>query len=94
MRQGERLTSIAAVLLSAALCSAIDPPSTTAQGFEIVGWYVMMGIRQVVILRVLAEKLRDTNRGIEQTAWDGYRTEAYPTYDFKPVWDAIPDHRP
>jgi len=80
MRQGERLTSIAAVLLS------------TAQGVEIMGWYVMMGIGQVV--RVPAEKLRDTNRVIEQTAWDGYRTEAYPTYDFKPVWDAIPDHRP
>ena len=63
-------------------------------GVEIVAWYVMMGIGQVVILRVPAEKLRDTNRVIEQTAWDGYRTEFYPTYDFKPVWDAIPHHRP
>jgi len=63
-------------------------------GVEIVAWYVMMGIGQVVILRVPAEKLRDTNRVIEQTAWGGYRTEFYPTYDFKPVWDAIPYHRP
>ncbi|TMJ66327.1 MAG: hypothetical protein E6G83_10685 [Alphaproteobacteria bacterium] len=63
-------------------------------GIEIVSWYVMMGIGQVVILRVPAEKLRDTNRVIEQTAWGGYRTEFYPTYDFKPVWDAIPHHRP
>ena len=63
-------------------------------GVEIVAWYVMMGIGQVVILRVPAEKLRDTNRVIEQTAWGGYRTEFYPTYDFKPVWDAIPHHRP
>jgi len=82
MRQGERLTSIAAVLLS------------TAQGVEIVDWYVMMGIGQVVILRVPAEKLGDTNRVIEQTAWGGYRIEFYPTYDFKRVCDAIPDHRP
>lgn len=62
-------------------------------GVEIVAWYVMMGIGQVVILRVPAEKLRDTNRVIEQAAWGGYRTEFYPTYDFKPVWDAIPHHR-
>ena len=62
-------------------------------GVEIVAWYVMMGIGQVVILRVPADKLRETNRVIEQTAWGGYRTEFYPTYDFKPVWDAIPHHR-
>jgi hypothetical protein len=62
-------------------------------GVEIVAWYVMMGIGQVVILRVPAERLRETNRVIEQTAWGGYHTEFYPTYDFKPVWDAIPHHR-
>jgi len=67
---------------------AFPPP-----GIEVVSWYVMMGIGQVVILRVPAEKLRETNRVIEQTAWGGYRTEFYPTYDFKPVWDAIPHHR-
>jgi hypothetical protein len=64
------------------------------EGVEIVSWYVMMGIGQVVILRVPADKLRETNRVIEQSAWGGYRTEFYPTYDFKPVWDAIPHHRP
>jgi len=63
------------------------------EGVDIVAWYVMMGIGQVVILRVPAEKLRETNRVIEQTAWGGYRTEFYPTYDFKPVWDAVPHHR-
>jgi len=63
-------------------------------GVEIVSWYVMMGIGQVVILRVPAEKLRDVNRVVERSAWGGYRTEFYPTYDFKPVWDAIPHNRP
>ena len=63
------------------------------EGVEIVAWYVMMGIGQVVILRVPAEKLRETNRVIEQTAWGSYRTEFYPTYDFKPVWEAIPHRR-
>jgi len=47
-----------------------------------------------VILRVPAEKLREVNRVVEQSAWGGYRTEFYATYDFEPVWDAIPHHRP
>jgi hypothetical protein len=63
-------------------------------GVEIVAWYVMRGIGQVVILRVPAERLRDTKRVIEQTAWGGYRTELYPTDDLKSVWDAIPHRRP
>jgi len=45
----------------------------------------MMGIGQVVTLRVPAERLRDVNRVIEQTAWGGYRTEFYPTYDYKSI---------
>ena len=51
---------------------------------EIVSWYVMMGIGQVVTLRFPAERLRDVNRAIERTAWGPYRTEFYPTYDYKP----------
>jgi hypothetical protein len=54
-------------------------------GVEIVSWYVMMGIGQVVTLRVPASRLREVNRAIEQSAWGAYRTEFYPTYDFKPV---------
>jgi len=34
---------------------------------------------------VPAERLRDVNRVIEQTAWGGYRTELYPTYDYKSI---------
>jgi len=55
------------------------------QGVEVVSWYVMMGIGQVVTLRVPAERLREVNRTIENTAWGGYRTEFYPTYDFKAI---------
>jgi hypothetical protein len=54
-------------------------------GVEVVSWYVMMGIGQVVTLRVPAERLREVNRAIEQTAWGGYRTEFYATYDYKNV---------
>ena len=52
-------------------------------GIEVVSWYVMMGIGQVVTLRVPADRLREVNRAIETTAWGGYRTEFYPTYDYK-----------
>jgi hypothetical protein len=61
------------------------PPDT-----EVVSWYVMMGIGQVVTLRFPAEKLRDVNLAIEHGAWGGYRTEFYPTYDYLPVWKAQP----
>jgi hypothetical protein len=64
------------------------------KGVDIVSWYVMMGIGQVVTLRVPPDKLREVNRVIEESAWGGYRTEFYPTYDFKSVWEAMPGHHP
>ena len=52
-------------------------------GVEVVSWYVMMGLGQVVTLRFPAERLRDVKSAIEQKAWGGYRTEFYPTYDYR-----------
>jgi hypothetical protein len=57
-------------------------------GVDVVSWYVMMGIGQVVTLRVPPEKLREVNLAIEHGAWGGYRTEFYATYDYKPIWQA------
>ena len=57
-------------------------------GVEVVNWYVMMGIGQVVVLRFPAEKLREVNRAVEMGGWGPYRTDFYPTYDYKPVWEA------
>jgi hypothetical protein len=57
---------------------AFPPP-----GIEVVSWYVMMGIGQVVTLRVPASRLREVNRAVELTAWGAFRTEFYPTYDYK-----------
>ena len=45
----------------------------------------MMGIGQVVTLRLPASRLREINRVLEDTAWGAYRTEFYPTYDYMPV---------
>jgi uncharacterized protein with GYD domain len=58
------------------------------KGIEVVSWYVMMGIGQVVTLRVPPSRLREVNLAIERGAWGGYRTEFYATYDFKPIWEA------
>jgi len=58
------------------------------KGIEVVSWYVMMGIGQVVTLRVPADRLREVNLVIENGAWGAYRTEFYPTYDYRPVWEA------
>jgi hypothetical protein len=58
------------------------------EGVEVVSWYVMMGIGQVVTLRVPPEKLRAVNLLIEQNAWGAFKTEFYATYDFKPVWES------
>ncbi len=55
-------------------------------GVEVVSWYVMMGVGQVVTLRFPAERLRDVNRLIEGEAWGGYRTEFYPTYDYRGLY--------
>jgi hypothetical protein len=57
-------------------------------GIEVVSWYVMMGIGQVITLRVPADRLREVNVAIEKTAWGGYRTGFYPTYDYKAMGEA------
>lgn len=53
------------------------------EGVEVVSWYVMMGVGQVVTLRLPASRLREVNRIIETSAWGAYHTEFYPTYDYK-----------
>ena len=59
------------------------------EGCEVVSWYVMMGIGQVVTLSLPVGKLRDVNLAIEQCAWGAFDTEFHPTYDFLPVWQRI-----
>jgi hypothetical protein len=60
-------------------------------GIEVVSWYVMMGIGQVVTLRLPASRLREVNRIFETMAWGVYRTEFYPTYDYKATGTANHD---
>jgi len=55
------------------------PPSA-----RVVSWYVMMGIGQVVTVRIPASELRTLNLSIENGAWGAFTTEFYPTYDLAP----------
>jgi hypothetical protein len=81
--QSKTLDEINAHLKQTGFSRNFPPPGT-----EVISWYVMMGIGQVVTLRFPAEKLRDVNLAIEHGAWGAFHTEFYPTYDYKPVWEA------
>jgi hypothetical protein len=63
------------------------------QGIEVESWYVMMGIGQVVTLRVPASRLRDVNLTLEKFAWGAFDTEFYATYDFRPVWQKLKEEK-
>ncbi len=54
-------------------------------GIPVESWYIVMGLGQVVTLRVPPARLREVNRSIELSAWKAFRTEIYATYDFKEV---------
>ena len=76
--QGKNLDQINAQLRQQDFYKKFPPA-----GIEIVSWYVMMGIGQVVTLRVPASRLREVNRAVEESAWGAFRTEFFPTYDLK-----------
>jgi hypothetical protein len=78
--QSRPLGELDAQLAKQGFYKAFPPP-----GVEVVSWYVVMGIGQVVTLRLPASRLREVNRVLEDTAWGAYRTEFYPTYDYRSV---------
>lgn len=55
---------------------------------EIVDHYVMMGIGQVLVLRLPPNHLRAVNVAIERGAWGAYQTEFYITYDLRAAREA------
>ncbi len=83
-QQDKNLSEINARLDKAGFWKRFPP-----EGVEVASWYVMMGVGQVVTLKVPAHRLRDVNLAIEQCAWGAFSTEFHPTYDFRPVWEGI-----
>ncbi|WP_233544854.1 hypothetical protein [Pseudooceanicola sediminis] len=59
------------------------------EGAEILSWNVVMGIGQVVTLRMAPEILPKVNVELERRAWGVFSTEFFPTYDFIPVRDRL-----
>src|ERR1700732_2975075 len=78
--QSRPLSELNAQLAKQGFYKAFPPP-----GIEVVSWYVMMGVGQVVTIRLPASRLREVNRIFENTAWGSYRTAFYPTYDRKAI---------
>ncbi len=62
--QTKTLAQIQQHLKETGFDTSFPPP-----GIEVVSWYVMMGIGQVVTLRVPPERLREVNRVIEEKGW-------------------------
>jgi hypothetical protein len=59
------------------------------KGVEIVSWNVVMGIGQIVTLRLPPHLLNVVNVEIERCAWGVFATEFFPTYDFIPVRERL-----
>ena len=78
--QSRPLGELNAQLAKQGFYKAFPPP-----GVEVMSWYVAMGIGQVITLRLPASRIREVNRVLEDTAWGVYRTEFYPSYDYKAV---------
>ncbi len=78
--QSRPLADLNAQLAKQGFYKAFPPP-----GIEVVSWNVVMGIGQIVVLRLPATRIREINRVLEDTAWGAYRTEFFPTYDYKAV---------
>ena len=57
-------------------------------GIQVESWYVVMGLGQVVTLRVPPSRLREVNLALERAAWKIFKVEVYPAYDLKKVAEA------
>ena len=78
--QSRPLAELNAQLARQGFSKAFPPP-----GVEVLSWYVVMGIGQILTIRFPASRLREINRVLEDTGWGAYRTEFFPTYDYKAV---------
>lgn len=58
-------------------------------GVEVISWNVVMGIGQIVTLRLPPDKLAAVNVELERSAWGVFTTECFATYDFVPVRERI-----
>lgn len=60
-------------------------------GTQVESWKIVMGLGQVITLRVPPSKLRDVNIAVEKMTWGPFTAEFYPSYDFVPIYNAYRD---
>lgn len=53
---------------------------------KVVSWYAVMGVGQIITLRIAPKDLRTLNLSVANSAWGAFNTEFYPAYDYVPVW--------
>jgi len=82
--QSKNLDQIQNLLGERAWWERFPPP-----GVEIVSWNVVMGIGQIVTLRLPPRSINAVNVELERCAWGAFTTEFYPTYDFVPVRERL-----
>ena len=82
--QSKNLDQIQSLLGERAWWERFPPP-----GVEIVSWNVVMGIGQIVTLRLPPRLINAVNVELERCAWGAFTTEFYPTYDFVSVRERL-----
>jgi len=70
-QQDKNLDSLQAIQARNKFSSMFPPKSA-----RVVSWYVMMGIGQVVTVKIPASELRNLNLSIEHGAWGAFKTES------------------
>jgi hypothetical protein len=53
---------------------------------EVVSWNYVMGVGQIITLRVPLSYISEFNETVQTAAWGAYSTEFYITYDYIPIW--------
>jgi hypothetical protein len=71
--QSRLLSELNAQLEKRGFYKTFPPP-----GVEVASWYVMMGVGQVVTLRLPASRLPEVNRIFETTAWGAITPNSIP----------------
>jgi hypothetical protein len=51
---------------------------------EVISWNYVMGVGQIITLKVPVSKISDFNEIVQTAAWGAYSTEFYITYDYMP----------
>lgn len=82
--QSRSLSELRAQLHKQDFFKSFPPP-----GVEVVSWNITMGIGHIIVLRLPASKLVALNMALESTAWGPYKTEFFPSYDYRDIFRGL-----